>query len=178
MGKVEERLEALMQAIEEERQIENHLSVIHYGVDALKSKPNEFTFKRFNSVMVEFVKLSALGYDNQELMNQFTDLYSHHIKSTLPKKKSGIRSGYVYVICDYERTGEYKIGRSKNWEKRLQKFEVKLPFKFYVVTVIPCQDMFKAERQLHKQYADKRTNGEWFACADEDIEEIKKIERL
>lgn len=176
MGKVEKHLEALLEAMKEQ-QAEYHLSIIRHGMDVLKTKPNGFTFKQFNSVMAEFVKLSTLGYASQDLMNQFIDLYSHHLKSIAPKQ-SGIRSGYVYVICDYERTGDCKIGRSKDWQKRLNNFEVKLPFNFHVIAIIPCRDMFKAERQLHKQYADKRTNGEWFNLSDQDIDEIKKIERL
>ena len=73
MSKVEEHLRALLEAMKEE-QAEYHLSVIRHGTDILKNKPNGFTFKQFNSVLVEFVKLSALGYNDQELMNQFIDI--------------------------------------------------------------------------------------------------------
>jgi len=38
--------------------------------------------------------------------------------------------------------------------------------------------MYNAEKKLHKLFADKRVNGEWFALTDDDVAKIKAIEEL
>jgi hypothetical protein len=83
------------------------------------------------------------------------------------------KAGYVYLI--QSPTGSYKIGRSKNIANRLKTFNVKLPFEIEIEHVISCSDYRAAERELHKRYADKRVNGEWFALTRDDVEQIKAI---
>lgn len=86
------------------------------------------------------------------------------------------RAGYVYLIkAD---TGHYKIGRSKNIPERMKLFAVKLPFDFEIVHIFPCEDMYRAERELHLIHAKDRTNGEWFALGNKDVEILKSVHRF
>jgi len=85
-----------------------------------------------------------------------------------PAKQILRRPTYLYLMRD-SRNGYVKIGRAKNptvRERTLQSEQ-------------PCIELIEAweadvhtERTLHKQYADKRIRGEWFALTDSDVQDI------
>jgi hypothetical protein len=79
--------------------------------------------------------------------------------------------GYVYVLKS--QSGAYKIGRSKNPEDRVRTFGVKLPFQIEFELLIRSEYHRKLERDLHKRFADKRLEGEWFQLSPEDIEALR-----
>lgn len=85
-------------------------------------------------------------------------------------------TGFVYLIQSV--TGHYKIGKTKDPNKRIQTFNVKLPMEVEYLHLIPCENRHEAERTLHARYANKRVNGEWFNLSPDDITAIKSIERL
>ena len=87
-----------------------------------------------------------------------------------PKTK---KPGYVYLIR--AENGYYKIGRAKNYQERIERLEVKLPFSIEPLHILQCVDMVEAERALHIRFQDKRVNGEWFALTPEDVEYIKNM---
>ena len=82
---------------------------------------------------------------------------------------------YVYLIQDVTVTGYFKIGKTNNPSRRMYDFGVLLPMQVKVIHVIPCQNMSQLEAQLHRQFADKRVNGEWFALSQPDIDYIKGL---
>jgi hypothetical protein len=82
--------------------------------------------------------------------------------------------GCVYLIREMEQ-GRIKIGKSKNVVKRLKHFGIALPFQIEEVHFIATKNYDELEQHLHKKYAYKRVNGEWFDLDENDIEEIKKI---
>ena len=79
--------------------------------------------------------------------------------------------GYVYII-EAVNMGFYKIGMTVNFIQR-EKNLVLLPFDIKLFHKIESNDYIKLERELHKKYADKRVNGEWFRLSQEDLEEIR-----
>ena len=87
-----------------------------------------------------------------------------------PKKQ---HPGYVYLIR--AENGYYKIGRAKNYQERIERLEVKLPFSIEPLHILQCVDMVESERALHIKFQDKRVNGEWFALTPEDVEYIKNM---
>lgn len=93
-------------------------------------------------------------------------------------KPSTSNYGYVYIIQDVSHTGQYKIGRAINPNKRLNHFAVKLPILTKVVHIIPCEDYIKAESMLHEVFADVRGYGEWFTLSDLQIKLLKSIKKL
>lgn len=73
-----------------------------------------------------------------------------------------LKTSCIYVLEN--NLGHYKIGLTKNLERRLAQFRTALPFKFSTLTKIQV-DPDKAqyyETWLHRYFADKRINGEWF----------------
>lgn len=80
--------------------------------------------------------------------------------------------GYVYILkADF---GVYKIGRTKDLERRLRDFRI-FPKEFELVHSIACEDEVKVEKELHERYKDKKVRNEWFELTDSDIEDLKKI---
>jgi hypothetical protein len=94
------------------------------------------------------------------------------IQQLLAKKLTG----YVYLIKSA--SGYWKIGRTVNPDDRIKTFSVKLPFEVEYEHLIPCGDHVKAEAELHKRFASKRSNGEWFCLDETDIAWIKAIKSL
>lgn len=92
------------------------------------------------------------------------------------QKPEPLATGYIYLV--QSPSGHYKIGKAKDVTNRLKTFEVKMPFEIELIHVIPCSNYHKAESKLHKQYANKRLNGEWFELTPEDVATIKSIERM
>lgn len=75
-------------------------------------------------------------------------------------------AGYVYVL----RSGNYyKIGKSKHANKRIAAIQTASPFKVVRLARIETLDMDALERYLHRKFADKRVNGEWFELDDDDF---------
>lgn len=98
-------------------------------------------------------------------------------RPTGAKQRPRDKSGYVYLIAST--VGSYKIGRTKDIHDRLRTFNVKLPFEVQFIHHIQCEDMYIAEKLLHRFFASKRIKGsEWFLLTDQDVEYIKQVGRL
>jgi hypothetical protein len=83
------------------------------------------------------------------------------------------RRGFVYL---FKANGLYKIGRSKDPEKRMRKMaSAIMPFQIEKVHSIGCKDAHASEREFHKRFAPKRRMGEWFELTDEDVQAIMSI---
>lgn len=95
-----------------------------------------------------------------------------YIKRTRKQKTKG-NEGYVYLI--QSPTGAYKIGRSRVPEDRLRTFSVQLPFEIEYICLIKTPDMYALESALHRRFAAKRKNGEWFILDTADVEYIKGL---
>lgn len=88
--------------------------------------------------------------------------------------ESMVPGNYVYLLYETY-AGNYKIGHTRNPSRRLYDFNVKLPIKFKVLTVIKCEDMYALESELHTRFARKRVDGEWFALTDDDVRSIQAL---
>lgn len=74
----------------------------------------------------------------------------------------------VYIIRDVDVSGFYKIGVASDLKRRLAQLTI-CPFRIKIVHVIPTENAYSLEYQLHAQFADKRVRGEWFNLTTEDI---------
>lgn len=80
--------------------------------------------------------------------------------------------GYIYIL----QGGPYfKIGRTNSLDRRLEQITPKLPFQVELIHSFETDDMHHAETELHRRFADKRSNGEWFELDGEDIAWIKTL---
>lgn len=82
---------------------------------------------------------------------------------------SGDRGGYVYVI---KSPYGYKIGKTKNMKQRSQLFSVKLPFPIEILRYGWFDDYSSTEAKLHREYAHKRLEGEWFNLNEAEVTAI------
>jgi len=77
--------------------------------------------------------------------------------------------GWVYLL----KSGpNFKIGRSKAFDKRVKALSTLPPFDIELIHVIHCDCMIEAERKLHLKFQDKRKYGEWFILDANDVDYI------
>jgi Meiotically up-regulated gene 113 len=93
--------------------------------------------------------------------------------STVIARAKAPKTGFVYLLKSSE--GHYKIGCTISPDDRLHTFEVKLPFKVHYEHLIYSADRRRLESDLHKQFASKRIEGEWFNLSDDDVNYIKSL---
>lgn len=79
----------------------------------------------------------------------------------------------VYMLAHGDRE-EYKIGFTKDINSRVDKVDLQLPERVWVVHKIYTNDPKWLEQIWHKRFAIKRKNGEWFDLSPEDILEFRK----
>src|ERR1051326_7180735 len=85
--------------------------------------------------------------------------------------------GYVYIAA--AEGGLYKIGQSRNPEKRLKRFS-DVPFGLQLLHQIETDDCRWLERRLHDQFWESRVSGEWFRLSKDEVAglcEIKSYNR-
>jgi len=81
-------------------------------------------------------------------------------------------AGYVYVL---QGGPYYKIGRTNDVDRRISQISPKMPFETKLIYVLATRDMYTLESELHKRFADRRANGEWFELEPEDVWYIKSL---
>lgn len=97
---------------------------------------------------------------------------AHETRRSFQSKRSIDRSGFVYIA---ESGGVYKIGMTKNPQKRMSQISPLLPHPINIIHVREVDDCSRAESFLHEKYASKRLNGEWFALSEDDIKDIREF---
>jgi len=94
-------------------------------------------------------------------------------ENTLKKEIKEISKGYVYLIKgENER---YKIGFSKNAERRTKELCLSSCEKHILIHSFYCENPYQKEQNLHKKYASKRTHSEWFELEETDVNFIKGL---
>ncbi len=86
-------------------------------------------------------------------------------------KESDIEFGYVYLM----KSGPfYKVGSSRNLERRDYELGIKLPEALKTLHKIRTDDPIGIENYWHNRFKDKRKRGEWFDLSNEDISAFKR----
>jgi len=79
---------------------------------------------------------------------------------------------YIYLI----KGGiDYKIGKSKDPQKRFNQLQVGNSEKLELINYFPTSNALIDERALHRTFKMKKTRGEWFALNEADIKYIEKF---
>ena len=109
--------------------------------------------------------IEEFNIENKKRFNREINDFKKHTK-----ERNKTTDGYIYIM---ESQNKYKIGYSKNVERRLKEisnspFEVKLIYKSNKLV-----DVVFVEKELHKKFEEKRINREWFDLTEYDIEVIK-----
>lgn len=83
------------------------------------------------------------------------------------------RPGFVYVVkAD---NGVFKIGFTRNINRRMYGLRCVSPMPLTLITEIALKDCVAAEAWLHDRFRDKRSHGEWFTLSDEDVAFIARL---
>jgi len=82
------------------------------------------------------------------------------------------KKGFIYVLR--AENGLYKIGYTKDVQKRMQTFP-RLPIKVELVYTMASENARKLETYILRYFRKQRINGEWFELSDEQFEELKSI---
>ena len=80
------------------------------------------------------------------------------------------RPGYVYIIK--AENGLYKIGKTRNIIQRLGSLFTMSPVKLTVLHTIKTNDAYHCERELHENYREYRSHGEWFRLPNETVQHL------
>jgi|GEM_PF-1706113 len=82
--------------------------------------------------------------------------------------------GYVYLL-NVVNTDIYKIGYSKNADKRIGNIKTSSPLDIELVKIFKCYDAFKVEQELHNIFKGKKMNREWFKLDLNDLDILRKF---
>lgn len=79
---------------------------------------------------------------------------------------------YIYLIQSLE-TGQYKIGRTKNINKRLKSLQTGNGGQLKLIDKFVSNYSNKLEKYLHNIYSHENTVGEWFSLSISEVYEFK-----
>ncbi len=83
------------------------------------------------------------------------------------------KQGYVYVICDPQNEGLFKIGVTRgSIERRMKALQTGNPDEIFLAKCFETDDPYFLEKQLHLRYRDYHVNGEWY---DLNTERLSKF---
>lgn len=77
------------------------------------------------------------------------------------------RQNCVYIL----KTGKdlYKIGKTRDLQRRLATYHTHLPILFRVIRQYPAANMDELEESLHIVFQHRRIKGEWFQLTDQEL---------
>lgn len=81
--------------------------------------------------------------------------------------------GFVYVLGCKE--GYYKIGRTRDVQRRYIQVSSSVPYRLWICYVFPVGDAPHYERWLHDKFPSSRMRGEWFKLSDADLSTLENI---
>lgn len=74
---------------------------------------------------------------------------------------------YVYII-HAEGTDWFKVGRSKDPERRNKQLSAQTPYATNIILAIPTSEPQEIEKYIHWQYEEYKIRGEWFYLRNHD----------
>lgn len=112
----------------------------------------------------------------KQTMNLFSDDW-YKKTSILIENKINV-NGFVYFIKNGKDSKNIKIGMTTNIDERLKSFKTVFDKGVYVIGYIKSSNPFSLEKEIHKDYEEKRTRGEFFKLSVTDIYSIKDVYNL
>jgi hypothetical protein len=140
------------------------------GVSSVLTKDGEFMDRREMTTLLKDLQKFYQGMSDHEI-----ERYIEYAKNRKTSNSRGRdKNGYVYLIKSYD--DFFKIGQAINPRTRLAGFQ--MPYKPKIIHTIPVTDMDWSERYLHRKFAHKRVDGEWFVLDSKDVAYIKSLTSL
>lgn len=127
--------------------------------------------------IVDPEKMLSIAHRLVKTVDRFGDdiiKYNHKLKKTRLKKQKHTKIDKRSRIYLLESGGLYKVGISKNVERRVKELDNR-PFK---VKIVCYSDLMKnaqrIEKKLHREFAAHNVYGEWFEFNEDELETVKK----
>jgi Meiotically Up-regulated Gene 113 (MUG113) protein len=142
-----------------------------------RSFPNEKVFRRYgNKAQIAAALIEYCGDDPAlvDIVAIAEPVASAPYEAVLDPVDSPV-AGEVYLM---KSGAHYKIGRSNSAGRRSYELAIQLPQRLEVLHVIETDDAVGIERYWHQRFADRRTNGEWFALTKADIAAFRRRKRF
>lgn len=121
---------------------------------------NKYTSLIYDEMKIDLDKINLIINEHQEQYDKF--IQQNKNRDALGDDSS---YGYVYIIKVDQ---YYKIGQTSNLKKRIGEY-TKLMREPEVIINVRCYYHKEIEKDLHKMFEDKRSNGEWFILSDKDL---------
>jgi predicted GIY-YIG superfamily endonuclease len=120
-----------------------------------------------------FKHKSEIDIYNQKHMIEFEkELNGCRKTADKESKTESYKNGYVYLL---ECGGKYKIGFSKDVERRIHQLDTR-PFKLNLIVKSKfISDAYDREQELHEYFADKKVDREWYEFSDHEAQYAKEI---
>jgi hypothetical protein len=138
--------------------------------------PSHKTFGRFGNKVQRIERLRAFCQGCPEFKDVLKLLPSSEPKiGTASEDAAAVEKptldGYVYMM----KLGKhYKIGKTFAVPQRHRQIALELPEKPDVVHALQTDDPEGIEAYWHRRFAQKRTNGEWFALDAQDVRAFRR----
>ena len=85
------------------------------------------------------------------------------------------KSGYIYLLGDWEKDGYFKIGVTRgDIDKRIKKLQTGNGGEIYLVDYFVSSNPFLIETLLHNKHAASRKMNEWFELTFEERIKFKE----
>jgi len=128
--------------------------------------------KALNSFAKNYIIENNLENELQSRMIEALNLSRDYNMKLKEKKKNKLTTGYIYLI---KSELGYKIGKTKNIDQRDKIFSVKMPFDYEYEDFKICNNYHQLELELHKEFEQKKINGEWFQLNSEEVNRVKEV---
>ena len=114
-------------------------------------------------------------YKPRQKARQVPQVMVDVVKKTSKEKKSLPRGYYGFVYLMQSSNGYHKVGITTDIKKRLNGIRRLFPVKIDIVHHIASNDYRNVERFIHKKFASKRVQHEWFNLEDGDVRWFKLL---
>lgn len=116
---------------------------------------------------------SEIDVYNQKRMIELEEELNGCVGTTKKESKTTkSKGGYVYL---FECGGKYKIGFSKDVERRMRQLDTR-PFKLNLVAKSEfLSDAYDREQELHEWFENSKIEGEWYEFSDQEAQYAKEI---
>lgn len=85
------------------------------------------------------------------------------------------KKGYVYLLCDTNNEGVYKIGVTRgSLEKRIKKLQTGNSGEIYLFDKFESDYPFYVESCMHRRYMSENVMNEWFTLSLDEAKKFKE----
>lgn len=134
---------------------------------------NEKFMENCFRLLPEITKLQFVEFVSEDEQDKDKEVTPQVVKRKKTKIPKSLLPGFVYLFS--AANGLFKIGYSKNPDKRLSGINGESPIQVVLVHKIATNDMMWLEKKLHRKYANKRAHGEWFRLSKANVKAISSI---